>query len=207
MKQKNIKIIAIAAIALVILTGIVVVGIYGFNKELRFEQSKSFDIYVQQTIDEEKVKEIVNETLGKSHNMVQTVEIYKDMITIRAKEITEEQKNDIVNKVKENYEFTQTAEDTKINTIPSTRIIDMYKQYIIPFAISGVLVLVYMSIRYYKKGVLKVIGRTIIIPVVAELLLLSIIAIARIPVGRFIPVLVIGVYIASILFVIKENEK
>ena len=206
MKQKNIKIISIAIIALIILAGIVVVGIYGFKKELRFDQSQSIDVYVGQNVDETKIKGIVHDTLG-TNSMVQTIEIYKDMVTIRAKEITDEQKNNIVNKIKENYEFSQTAEDTTINTVPATKLIDMYKKYIVPFAISGVLVLIYMAIRYYKKGILKVVGRTIIYPIFGELFLLSIIALARIPVGRFTPVLVITMYIASILMVIKQNEK
>ena len=193
MKQKNIKIISIALVALVILIGIIVVGICGFNKELRFEQSQSIDVYVEQSVDESKIKEIIHESLGGSSNMVQTVEIYKDMVTIRAEEITEEQKDNIVNKIKENYEFEQTAEDTTINTVPATKIIDMYKKYVVPFIISGALVLVYMVIRYYKKGILKVLARTVAIPVFGELFLLSVIAIARIPVGRFTPILVIGI--------------
>ena len=207
MKQKNIKIIVISIMTLVILAGIVVTGIYGFNKELKYSQSQSIDVYIEQEVDVSKIKEIVKENLGNSNNMVQTVEIYKDLVTIRAKEITDEQKNNIVNKIKENYEFSQTAEDTTINTVPATKLIDMYKKYIVPFAISGVLVLIYMAIRYYKKGILKVIGRTIIFPIFGELFLLSIIALARIPVGRFTPVLVIAMYIASILMAIKQNEK
>ena len=207
MKQKNIKIIVISIMTLVILAGIVVTGIYGFNKELKYSQSQSIDVYIEQEVDVSKIKEIVKENLGNSNNMVQTVEIYKDLVTIRAKEITDEQKNNIVNKIKENYEFSQTAEDTTINTVPATKLIDMYKKYIVPFAISGVLVLIYMAIRYYKKGILKVIGRTIIFPIFGELFLLSIIAITRIPVGRFTPVLVIAMYIASILMAIKQNEK
>ena len=192
---------------LVILAGIVVTGIYKYKKELKYSQSQSIDVYIEQEVDVSKIKEIVKENLGNSNNMVQTVEIYKDLVTIRAKEITDEQKNNIVNKIKENYEFSQTAEDTTINTVPATKLIDMYKKYIVPFAISGVLVLIYMAIRYYKKGILKVVGRTIIFPIFGELFLLSIIALARIPVGRFTPVLVITMYIASILMVIKQNEK
>ena len=207
MKQKNIKIISIAIIALVIIAGIVVIGIWGFNKELRFEQSQSIDVYVEQKVDESKIKEIVHESLNGNSSMIQMVEIYKDMVTIRSKEITEEQKDNIVNKIKENYEFDQTAENTTINDVPATRIIDIYKKYIAPFVISGVLVLIYMSIRYYKKGILKVIARTILIPVFAEMFLLSIIAITGIPIGRFTPVLVIGMYVSSILIVIKETEK
>ena len=206
MKQKNNKIIAIAIIALIILAGIVVVSIWGFNKELKYEQGQRIDIYVEQQLDKTKIKNIVNEVLGTS-NIVQTVEIYEDMVTIRAKTISEEQRNNIVNKVKENYEFKQTVEETQINIVPETRIRDMYKQYVLPFVLSAVLVVGYMVIRYYKKGILKVLVRTVAIPVVAELLLLSVIAITRIPMGRFIPIFVILVYIASILYVIKENEK
>ncbi len=207
MKKKNIKIIAIAIMSLVILAGIVVVGIFGFNKELRYGQGQVINVYVEQMVDVTNIKKIVNECLAGKTNMVQTVEIYQDYVTIKAKEITEEQKNNIVNKLKENYEFSQTAEDTTIENVAATKYIDIYKKYIVPFAVSGVIVLAYIVIRYHKKGILKVLGRTIIIPVFGELFLLSIIAITRIPVGRYTPVLVIAMYIASIMMVIRENEK
>lgn len=206
MKQKNKIIIASSIIALIILAGIVVVGIWGFNKELRFAQSQKIDIYVEQRVDTDKIKTIANEVLGM-HNMVQTVEIYQDMVTIRAISISEEQRNTIVNKVKEIYEFEQTADKVNIDTVPSTRIRDMYKQYVLPLIISGVFVLIYMVIRYHKKGILKVVATTIFIPVIAELILLSWMAIVRIPIGRFTPILIILVYIASIWFVMNKNEK
>ena len=206
MKQRNKKIIAIAILALIILAGIVVVNILGFNKQLEFKQGQSIDVYVRKEIDEKKIKEIANEVLGKE-NLVQLVEIYKDMVTIRAEQITEEQKNNIVNKIKENYEFEQTAEETIINTVPATRILDMYKHYVIPMIISGVLILAYMLIRYNKEGIIKVLLRTILIPIIAELVLLSLIAITRIPLGVYTPILVIIVYLASIVFVTKNNEE
>ena len=206
MKQRNKIIITSAIIALIILAGIVVVNIWGFNKELKFVQGQRIDIYVEQQVDKNKIKPIVEEVLGM-HNMVQTVEIYEDMVTIRAKTISEEQRNTIVNKVKEIYQFEQTAEKTDINTVPETRIRDMYKQYVLPFAISGVLVVVYMLIRYYKKGILKVLLNAVLVPVVAELLLLSWMAIVRIPIGRFTPALVILVYVASVWYTMKRIEK
>lgn len=207
MKKKNIKIIAIAIMSLVILAGIVVVGIFGFNKELRYGQGQVINVYVEQMVDVTNIKKLVNECLAGKTNMVQTVEIYQDYVTIKAKEITEEQKNNIVNKLKENYEFSQTAEDTTIENVAATKYIDIYKKYIVPFAVSGVIVLAYIVIRYHKKGILKVLGRTIIIPVFGELFLLSVIAITRIPVGRYTPVLVIAMDITSIMMVIRENEK
>ena len=103
MKQRNIKIIVIAIEALVILAGIVIINIMGFNKELRFSQGERIDVYIENEADKAKVKSIVNEVLGNQNNMVQTVEIYQDMVTIRAKEITDDQQNDIVNKLFGNF--------------------------------------------------------------------------------------------------------
>ena len=206
LKGKNKKILAIIIISLIIIAGIIVTIILGFNKELKYSQTQSIDVYIEQQVDRNKIKDIANEILGRN-NMVEVVEIYEDMVTIRAKNISEEQKNNLVNKIKENYEFEQTAEETTIKNIPAARLIDMYKNYIIPFAISGIVVLVYMLIRYRKKGILKVLTKTIFIPIIAILVLLSIIAITRIPVGRFITVVVIFIYVLSILYVVKQIEK
>lgn len=207
--EKNKKIcksIMLLIMFIIIIAGIIVTAVLGFNKELKYKQTQSIDVYVEKEFDLSKIKEIANQVFGKS-NMIKVIEIYEDMFTVQAENITEEQKNDFLNKVKENYEFKQTIEDTTINTVPATRIRDMYKKYVIPFAISGILVLAYMIIRYYKKGILQVLVRTVCIPVFAEAVLLSIIAITRLPVGRFTPVFVLLVYIISIFFVIRQNEK
>lgn len=207
MKQENKKIIIISVIvALIIIAGILAITQWGFYKELKYEQSQKIDIYIEKEFDENKIKEIANEVLG-IHNMVQTVELYKDTVTIRARSITEEQKNNIVNKIKESYDFAQTAENTSITTVPATRIRDMYKKYILPFIISAVLVEVYIVIRYYKKGILKVLLNAILIPIASELVLLSWIAIVRIPVGTYTTSLVILVYMLSIWYSMKRIEK
>lgn len=206
MKQKSKKIITITILTLIILAGIIVVSVWGFNKELKLIQGKRIDVNVEQVVDEDEIKEIATEVLGM-HNVVQKVEIYEDMVSIKAKDISEEQKNSIVSKIKEVYEFGQTAENTKITTVPETRFRDMYKEYILPVAISGVLVIAYMAIRYHKKGILKVIAKSLIIPIIVELLLLSWMAIVRIPVGRTTPVFVLLIYVASIWYTMKEIEK
>lgn len=203
--EKTKKTYAIAIILVLVIVGIIVTAMHGFNKELKYQPTQRIDVYLEQEFDEAKIKDIAKEVFG-TKNMVETVEIYEDMITVRALTITEEQKNDFVNKLKENYEFKQTAEETKINNIAETRIRDLYSKYILPFVISGILVLIYMVIRYYKVGILKVITRTIIIPIIGEVVLLSIIAITRIPMGRFIPILFVAMYIFAIWYVISQNE-
>ena len=204
MKKKNVIILAIAMI--IVIAGVIVASTIGFNKQLRYQDSQKIDIYIASEVDIDKIKSITDEVLGKQ-NMVQTIEIYKDMITIRAKSITDEQKNSIVNKIKENYEFEQTAESTLVRDIPATRIRDMFRNYVLPFVLSFIIILVYMVVRYREKGMVNVLLQTIAIPVLCEILLISLIAITRIPVGVYTPTLVLVVYLASITYTVIKVEK
>ena len=204
MKKKNVIILAIAMI--IIIAGIIVASTIGFNKQLRYQDSQKIDIYIASEVDIDKIKSITDEVLGKQ-NMVQTIEIYKDMITIRAKSITDEQKNSIVNKIKENYEFEQTAESTLVRDIPATRIRDMFRNYVLPFVLSFIIILVYMVVRYREKGMVNVLLQTIAIPVLCEILLISLIAITRIPVGVYTPTLVLTTYLVSITYTVIKVEK
>ena len=204
MKKKNVIILAIAMI--IVIAGIIVASTIGFNKQLRYQDSQKIDIYVASEVDVDKIKNIANEVLGRQ-NMVQTIEIYQDMVTIRAKSISDEQKDSIVNKIKENYEFEQTAESTEITNIPATRIRDMFKKYVLPFVLSFVIILVYMVVRYRQKGILNVLLKTIAIPTLCEILLISLIAITKIPVGVYTPTLVLVVYLASITYTVIKVEK
>ena len=138
MKKRDAIILAI--IMLIIIIGIILTCTIGFKKQLRFSDSQKIDIYVGEEIDINKIKDIANEVIGNK-NMVQIIEIYGDMVTIRANSITEEQKNTIVNKTKELYEFEQTAENTNVENIPATRIRDILKQYVLPLTIAGAIIL------------------------------------------------------------------
>ena len=204
MKKKNVIILAIAMI--IVIAGVIVASTIGFNKQLRYQDSQKIDIYVASEVDVDKIKSIANEVLGKQ-NMVQTIEIYQDMVTIRAKSISDEQKDSIVNKIKENYEFEQTAEKTEIKDIPATRIRDMFKKYVLPFVLSFIIILVYMVVRYRQKGILNVFAQTMAIPVLCEILLISLISITRIPVWVYTPTLVLVVYLASITYTVIKVEK
>ncbi len=204
MKKRDAIILAI--IMLIIIIGIILTCTIGFKKQLRFSDSQKIDIYVGEEIDINKIKDIANEVIGNK-NMVQIIEIYGDMVTIRANSITEEQKNTIVNKIKELYEFEQTAENTNVENIPATRIRDILKQYVLPLTIAGAIILGYMLITYHKKGLVKVMLNTILIPIILELLLFSVLVITRIPVGIYTPSLILLVLVLAITYVVCRIQK
>ena len=64
-----------------------------------------------------------------------------------------------------------------------------------------------MMIRYYKLGSLKVLAKALITLIVTELLLFSVVAIARIPVGRVTIPLVLSVYVLTFLRLTCKFEK
>lgn len=216
MKQistKN-KIIGIVSILLVIIALIVVI-VGGFNVERKYQSYKKIKIYVGEEIDIEKIEKIVNDVIGKNKATVQKIEIYNDTFQITAKEMTEEQKNTIVDKVNELYpietvdnnaENTETSvrvkkEDVNIVSASNVRLRDVFKPYIMPLVIATVCIIVYGAIRYRKIGVIRVILETIGVLLGVQILLLSVLAIIRFPMGRFTPALILIAYIMSVLYI------
>ena len=91
--------------------------------------------------------------------------------------------------------------------MPHIRVRDMIKQYIMPIAIVAIISLIYLSIRYYKLGFMKVLLKTIGIILLAQAEVFSIIAITRIPVGRTTGAIVLVVYLLTLLGTTINFEK
>ena len=87
------------------------------------------------------------------------------------------------------------------------RIRDLVKPYITSFAISTVLILAYIAIRYRKLGFVKTMLKSLLIIVVGQVVLFSLIAITRIPVGRLTIPMVLVVYVCTLLGITKCLEK
>lgn len=205
LKEKSKLIIAI--IAIVIIAGIVIVMTMGFNFELQYQQTQRIELYLKKEVNLEEIKEIAKEVL-QSDVMVQEVELYGDTFSITAKEISEEQKGQIVQKVNDKYQTELDTEKITIENNPHVKGYDIIKLYIIPFILVTAIILIYVGIRYRKIGTYKVMGITAISLIVMTALLGSIIAIARIPIGRFTMPLELAGYLFTLIGIttILENK-
>ena len=186
--------------ALIVVLGIVITAVMGFNFDLKYQQAKKVELHINKEF-------ATNEVLSKNGVIVQKVEMFEDTASIIAKDITDEQKSNLITKINEKYGTEISAENTEIITVPHTRGRDIVKPYIAPFLISVVIILCYMAIRYYKLNCIKVILETIGVLVLAQILLFSVIAITRIPIGRLTIPLMILVYILSLLGITNKYEK
>ena len=207
MKNKNIIIYVI--ICLIIIAGVAVWEAKGFRTEMQFTPRKEIELTNYTGIDVSDIEAIASETLGNIRFMVQRVETFGNAVVIVAKDITEEQRNNIVTKFNEKYGTELKSENIEIVSIPFTRIKDVIKRFIVPGIVSLVLVLTYFVIRYKKIGWKKVTIKTLLTPVVAELLLFSIISIIRVPFSRLAVSLGVGTYISIIivLTIMFENQR
>lgn len=192
---------------LIIIIGIIVVLTKGFNVGLDYMPNQKIEIYIGKEFNLNDIKNITNEVFGKQQVSIKKVELFEDMLSITSKEITEEQKNNFIQKLNEKYGLETKSENIDIVSVPNIKLTDIAKKYILPIAISFGIILVYMAIRFIKINSLKVVLETIINLGVIELVFASIIAITRIPVGRFTVPIALGIYILTTFCLINKFEK
>ena len=161
---------------------------------------------MQKTFESSDIKQIAKEVIGQDV-VIQKVEIYEDDVSILSKDITEDQKNQIVTKINEKYGTEINAENTEIITVPHTHLRDLAQPYIIPFVIATVVILIYIGIRYYKLNIIKTIAKTIGIVIIWQVILYSIMAITRIPIGRLTIPLTLTIYMLSFVYCTTKFEK
>ena len=203
-KSKQLKIILIT---LVIIAGIVMIAVKGFNFDLKYQDTQRVELYLKTEFNISDIRQITNEVLGNQKVMIQKVEVFEDSVSITTTSISDEQKNNLITKINEKYGTELTADDTTVEHIGHTRGRDIIKPYIIPFAIAVIIVLIYLGIRYYKLTIAKVIAKSIGIMALAQILLFSIIAITRIPIGRLTIPMVILVYLLTLYGITTKFEK
>lgn len=153
------------------------------------------------------MKEITTEVFENQKVIIQPIEIYKDAVSITTSSITEEQKNNLVTKINEKYETNINAEDVEIEDISHIRGRDFIKPYIIPFTIVTIIIVAYLVIRYLKLNSLDVLTQSIGIIILAQLVLLGIMAITRMPVGKFTIPTILLVYMFSTYICTTKFDK
>ncbi len=208
MRTKNIILYII--ICLIIIAGVWVWDAKGFNTELIYSSRYEIFLSIHTEINISDVEEIANEVLGDTRHIVLKTEIFNNAVTIVSENMTEEQRDQILEKFNAKYENSElTKDNVKVIYIPFTRISDVIKHFILPGIIVTSMVLLYCIIRFKKLGWKKVLIKVFLVPVVAELLMFSIVAITRIPFGRVTIAAGIGLYMASILILtsIFENQR
>lgn len=196
MSEKKSKIIYWIMLLITII-GIIVIALKGFNVELKYTDTQRIELLMDKKYNFKEVEQIAKEVLGKKV-IVQEVELYNDIVLITSNEITDDQKNQIIDKVNEKYEIVN---------VPRVKIREVVIPYIVPLIIVSIIFIAYLGVVYHQKGIVQTVLKPIIKIVLSQSTLFGILAITRIPLGRFVPTYVLLVYILSLGWVIKEITK
>lgn len=191
--------IIICIIAIVIMcVGAVMANVIGFNKGLEYGDYTRILVYMNKESNLDDVKGIVSDVFGGRFEVSYTDE-FKDTVSIKAQGISDEQIENLKNKLKEKYEFEDDAEYMITLNTASIGTFELIKDYIKPVAISYVLILVYFAFAYRKLGLVNGLVIPAIAIIIINSLYVSIIAICRIPLNSFIIPLGVLLYIASLI--------
>ena len=196
--MKSTKKIGLIIAAIIIIVGAIVCKTKGFNIELTYANRQQMNVSSSTELDVKKIEEISKSILTDRKVRVQKLERFGNAVQIIAETISDEEKQNVINKINEECGTDISNDDTKIVTIPNTRIRDILKPYILPSIITFAAVLLYFVIMYHKLGLRRVLLKGIFTPLIAELVYYSLIAITRVEFGRITNSLGIGLYILAV---------
>ena len=211
--MKNKTIIRIL-FALIIIVGIVITCIKGLNVGLNYSNHKILDIYIGQEFENKDIYQIAKEVLGNKEVIVQKVELYEDMVSIRVQDITDEEISNLNTKINEKYSLENTVESIQVTDVANVRLRDLVKPYILPISISFVVIIIYIAIYnavYKRKGRevnnTKTLLETVVSIIGVQLLYLSLLAITRLPVNTLTIPVGIALYIITTIVILVKLEK
>ena len=109
------KISLLVSIA-VILVGAVMFAIMGFNYDLSYGTAKRIVVPMKDDFAIEDYKSFAKEIYGEAK--VEVISVFKEGVSIKVKETSDEQLDKLVSKVNEKYNYEYTKEDLKVTELP-----------------------------------------------------------------------------------------
>lgn len=212
MREKMKKLIY-AILICIIIAGIVIIATVGLKADIVYSKNVKIEIFLGKTFEMKDMKNIIEEVFPNERKLVQEIELFEDSVSItladnRAEEELNTKVEELNKKINEKYDLDNKTEDITITHNPKVKLSSIIIPYISGLAISLIIILIYVSIRYKKLGVLNILSTYILSILGAEMLLLSIIAITRFAINRtVIPLgLLLLVVIITILGLLNEKK-
>lgn len=206
MKKKIFYIILIC----IIIAGAIIIGTMGLNVDIIYSKNVRVDVYLGKEYNYNEIEQMSKEIFGTNRVIIQQIEYFNDMFSVTISQDIEnidEKVEEFTNKINETYELGEEGADVKVTYQPKIRLLSILTPYLLPLAISMIIILVYVIIRFRKIGILKTLGLYILTVLASEAVYLSILAIFRIPINRLIIPIGLAIYVIVITIITAIREK
>ena len=203
------KVVLLVLIA-VIIAGIVVTALYGFNKGLSYQKSTKIEVNIPKGYNKSDILQIADETFSDKNIQVQDIEKTNQVVSIRIKSYTEEELNNFKAKISEKYDIKEDELSVYEVEIPATKITTIITPYVLSICLVTILSVIYIALKNIKKDPSKKVIKILAILIIVEGLYFSIIAITRLPINEYTMPIALALYVATLLISIiiigKEKE-
>lgn len=199
-----------AILICVIIAGAIVIATMGLKTDITYSKNLRLDIYLGKEYTREDIETIAKEVFGNERMLVQQVEYYGDMFSITISQDVEDidtKIEQLTNKLNEKLGLDLKKENITKEYQPHIRLSSVLKPYLLPLAISMVVILAYVMIRFRKIGIWKTLALYVLTVLASELLYLSILAICRIPINRLVTPIGLAIYVVVITVITARQEK
>ncbi|MBQ9298480.1 MAG: hypothetical protein IJ223_05600 [Clostridia bacterium] len=195
-------------VAIIVLAGIIMFAIQGFNIGNKYGSYTKLHFYVEDgTVNKDEISQIVSESFNGKEAIIQNVEYFGEMVLITLPSVADEEVDTFLGKINEKYSLDYTKDDLEIINMPSLTLKEVVSPYIFPVCLTVLLALIYMVVRYRNLGFWKVLLKTILAIVVIQALIFSIYLIFNLPLDlSIIPVALTGLGIAIIYEAYTNNK-
>ena len=199
-----------AILICIIIAGAIVIATMGLKADITYSKNVRLDMYLGEEHTRSDIEQIAKEVFGGERILVQQVEFYGDMFSITVSQEVEDldaKIEQLVNKMNEKFGLELKKENITKVYQPKIKLFSVLMPYFIPMAISMVIILIYVMVRFRKIGIWKTLGIYVLTALASELLYLSILAICRIPINRLVTPIGLAIYVIAITVVTAKQEK
>lgn len=199
-------------LACIIVIGAIITFTIGLNVDIIYSKNVEIDVYIGKVVNLDEVKQIAKEVFSNEKIRVQEIEMFHDMVSITMEDKTDEELKESIEqlniKINEKYGTENEVEDSiTITHNPKVRLSSILKPYLLPVAMSMIIILVFVGIRYRKLGMAKTVISYAGYTALVELVYLSLLAITRFPINHFVTPIGLVLYIITITSLSFRNER
>lgn len=209
MKNKlNKKSVALIILILIIISGIITVGVVGFEKSSDYSSGTRLEVYIPKGYEKQDVISIAKESFENKEISFYEIEKLNQVAGIKVKKYTKDELDNFKTKIAEKYEMDKKEIELHEVSVPTTRISSVVTPYVLPMILVTGLSLIYVGIRNFKSNErLKILLKVLAAITIVVGLYFSIIALFRLPFGIYTMPLALAIYVITLLISVKNSRK
>ena len=193
-----------AIITAFVIAGILIIVLNKFEYSVNYSKNERLELDFKKSIAIGDIIEITNSIYTDQMPIVRTIGEMEEVLSITVRNSTDEQNEELINKINEKFETNFTVSDLKLYYSSNVRGADIISPYIAPGIISILIILIFFAIRYRKLGRIKICGIVFGTVIGAEILYMALSSLFRMEINE--ASMAGGITIAIFCFIYMANN-